>query len=687
MKKRFLAVLLLAVLLAMSMAQAAWAAEPANKVLAYTETNFVKYNYGIVQDFQQEDNTVTLLGDGKVYEWDITSARVKKGSVVVYTRSGENMLRAVYSFGKYGALTDYTKKVVGYTDGLISVEGGWTAVEYGLQPGQIESRVTEQIGKTVSNVLTNEYTIVYGLNTKTGAYEECSLKDIAKDAMIFVPVIDKDGYAECVLIDKYTPENPVDPKPEVVAVTGVTLNQQTAALKVGETLTLQATVAPENATNKEVTWTTSDTKVATVSNGQINAIGAGTATITVTTADGGKTAACTVTVTQPVTGVTLNYSEISLLAGGNAQLQATVSESATNKNVTWTSSNSAVAAVDETGKVTAVSAGEAVITATAADGSGQKATCKVTVSGTAAPAEAIYTITFDTDGGTMAGPSFMQVTKETKVTMPTAEKSGYNFKYWQDVANSSQTYAANNVYSFAADTELKAIWERRSSGGSSGGGGSRPATKPGTTTETKPSTESNKPGNSGSKEITAANIGTVFGDVQNNAWYSEAIAYVYNKGMMNGTEKGFEPNSATTRAMIVTMLHRLNGTSAAGLAGFADVAGGQWYSEAVAWAAANGVVNGYSDTKFAPNEEITREQLAAILYRYAQFKGLDVSAKGDLSGFADGAAVSGWAQEAMQWAVGAGLLNGNADGTLAPAAGATRAEVAMILMRFEGAVK
>ena len=105
MKKRFLAVLLLAVLLAMSMAQAAWAAEPANKVLAYTETNFVKYNYGIVQDFQQEDNTVTLLGDGKVYEWDITSARVKKGSVVVYTRGGENMLRAVYSFDKYGALT------------------------------------------------------------------------------------------------------------------------------------------------------------------------------------------------------------------------------------------------------------------------------------------------------------------------------------------------------------------------------------------------------------------------------------------------------------------------------------------------------------------------------------------------------------------------------------------------------
>ena len=149
--------------------------------------------------------------------------------------------------------------------------------------------------------------------------------------------------------------------------------------------------------------------------------------------------------TVPVTSLMLNRSEISLLTGGTAQLQATVSEGASNKNVTWTSNNTTVATVDETGKVTAVSAGEAVITATAADGSGQKAECKVTVTGTAVPAEAIYTITFDTDGGTMAGPSVMQVTKETKVTMPTAEKSGYNFKYWQDVANSSQTYAANNV--------------------------------------------------------------------------------------------------------------------------------------------------------------------------------------------------------------------------------------------------
>ncbi|MCI9045652.1 MAG: leucine-rich repeat protein [Peptococcaceae bacterium] len=214
----------------------------------------------------------------------------------------------------------------------------------------------------------------------------------------------------------------------------------------------------------------------------------------------------------------------------------------------------------------------------------------------------------------------------------------------------------------------------------SSGGGHRPTTKP---SESKPGStaETQKP------IITGENINTVFADVQNNVWYSEAIAYVYNNGMMNGTEKGFEPNAATTRAMIVTMLHRLEKEPAAGVANFADVADGQWFSEAIAWAAANGVVNGYSETKFAPNDEITREQLAAILYRYAQFKGLNVSAKGDLSGFADGAAVSDWAVEAMQWAVGAGLLNGNEQGRLAPTAGATRAEVAMMLMRFAETVK
>lgn len=176
-----------------------------------------------------------------------------------------------------------------------------------------------------------------------------------------------------------------------------------------------------------------------------------------------------------------------------------------------------------------------------------------------------------------------------------------------------------------------------------------------------------------------------FSDVRTSDWFYQAVHYVFSQALMTGESQTlFNPNGNLNRAMLVVTLHRMeNQPRLFTEAGFRDVPAEQWYSEAVVWAKASGIVTGNEDGRFAPNEEITREQVAAILYRYAQFKGLDVSAKGDLSGFADSAAVSGWAKEAMQWAVGAGLLNGD-NGSLKPAAGATRAEVAMILMRFIG---
>lgn len=106
------------------------------------------------------------------------------------------------------------------------------------------------------------------------------------------------------------------------------------------------------------------------------------------------------------------------------------------------------------------------------------------------------------------------------------------------------------------------------------------------------------------------------------------------------------------------------------------------YTDAVNWAASKGIVKGYSDTVFAPNDTVTREQLATILYRYAESKGYDVSAKGDLTAFTDGAKTSSWAAEAMEWAVGSGLLTGKDGGKLDPTGTATRAEIATILMRF-----
>nr|WP_302666485.1 S-layer homology domain-containing protein [uncultured Agathobaculum sp.] len=176
---------------------------------------------------------------------------------------------------------------------------------------------------------------------------------------------------------------------------------------------------------------------------------------------------------------------------------------------------------------------------------------------------------------------------------------------------------------------------------------------------------------------------TPFTDIAANAWYADAVEYVYENGIMNGTSAtSFSPNETTTRGMIVTMLHRLEDTPSAASSGFMDVAAGAWYADAVAWAAANGVVNGVSDTAFAPETAITREQLATILYRYAQLKRYDVSVSGNLSGYADASQISDYAMTAMQWANAAGLITGNTATTINPTGNATRAEVATILMRF-----
>ena len=175
-----------------------------------------------------------------------------------------------------------------------------------------------------------------------------------------------------------------------------------------------------------------------------------------------------------------------------------------------------------------------------------------------------------------------------------------------------------------------------------------------------------------------------FADVRKTDWFYSGVEYVYKKGLMAGTgAKDFDPNSQLTRGMIVTILYRLEKEPAvSGASGFADVDAAQWYGSAVAWAVANGIVNGYSDTAFGPNDSITREQLAAILYRYAVYRGMTaVTQEENLSGFADADQISSYAVQAMNWAVGKGLLKG-ADGLLMPKAQASRAQVAAILHRF-----
>ena len=175
-----------------------------------------------------------------------------------------------------------------------------------------------------------------------------------------------------------------------------------------------------------------------------------------------------------------------------------------------------------------------------------------------------------------------------------------------------------------------------------------------------------------------------FTDVKEGDWFYEEVLYAYENGLMNGVgDNRFAPNSATTRGMLVTILYRLEGEPAvSGDLPFTDVEAGTWYTNAVGWAAQNGIVNGVGDDTFAPGNDLTREQLVTILYRYAESKGYDVSASADLAGYPDGEEIQAYAREAMAWAVAENIIRGMEDDTLKPAGNASRAQIATILMRF-----
>lgn len=174
-----------------------------------------------------------------------------------------------------------------------------------------------------------------------------------------------------------------------------------------------------------------------------------------------------------------------------------------------------------------------------------------------------------------------------------------------------------------------------------------------------------------------------FTDVNDNDWFYDVVLYAYDNGLMTGVSATeFAPNQTTTRGMIVSMLARLEGVTSAEDAGFADVAANDWYATAVNWAASVGVVNGYEDNTFRPNAPITREQMAAILYNYADYKGYDVSARADLSDYADAASISSWAEDVLAWANAEGLINGMTATTIDPQGATTRAQTAAMFERF-----
>ena len=272
-----------------------------------------------------------------------------------------------------------------------------------------------------------------------------------------------------------------------------------------------------------------------------------------------------------------------------------------------------------------------------------------------------WSITYVTDGGTINGEYPTTYTKGTVTVLPTdVTKPGYTFLGWF-TAYTGGVQVRQIEATETGDKTFYARWQKTVL--------PPPPVTPGTpVTPARP----------------AAPVGLPFADVSSSDWFYNDVRYVYEKGIMDGTGADrFSPNAPLTRAMIVTILYRMDGSpSVSGSSDFTDVAAGKWFAKAVAWAAANGIVNGYGDSLFGPNDPVTREQLAAILYRYAVYGGMTaVTLEENLGSFADTAQLSAYAIQAMNWAVGQGLINGSGS-NLVPKAQATRAQVAAIIHRY-----
>jgi hypothetical protein len=176
-----------------------------------------------------------------------------------------------------------------------------------------------------------------------------------------------------------------------------------------------------------------------------------------------------------------------------------------------------------------------------------------------------------------------------------------------------------------------------------------------------------------------------FKDVPEQAWYYESVRFVSANGLFNGIAPNtFNPEGSMTRGMFVTVLYRLSGNNGSNTNTFIDVPSGAWYEQAAAWAYTSGISGGVGDNRFAPDIDATREQLAVMLYNYAKYKGYDVSVGEDTNilSYGDAFSISEYAYSALQWACGAGIIDGDDNGNLNPRSFATRAEVAAILQRF-----
>ena len=499
--------------------------------------------------------------------------------------------------------------------------------------------------------------------------------------------------------------------PQAIYVTGIMLNKTSTTLTVGDAERLTATVAPSDATDKAVTWASSNTAVATVdASGNVTAVSAGSATITVTTADGGKTATCTVTVrsnsgssgsgssggggtsggssvTVPVSG-DQNTIHVSVSVSGST---ATVSriDTAQINNVIGDSVKTGMVEIDFTGlgktidtvKLPAAPIGEIAAAAQSPANDVTGLTIKLTTG----------EIAFD---GKALAALYARAGSQITLTVTPARTADLNNWQREAVGNSP-------VFDLTLRSSSGAITDFR--------GGYATVSLPYTLTAGQnpsgvvvyylDSTGNITPCATMYDVRSKAAIFTTghlslyfvgydpaavwvspFSDVSEGAWYYDAVRYASENGLMGGYGNGlFGPNDNLSRAQFAQILFNREGRPVVNyLLQYGDVASGAWYTEAVRWATSQGIVGGYGNGMFGPNDNITREQLAVMLWRYA---GSPAATHKELH-FNDTDEISGYALEALRWAVENDIISGYGDGRLGPQGLATRAQTAQMLMNF-----
>ena len=634
----------------------------------------------------------------------------------------------------------------------------------------------------------NTYTVTFDANG--GSVSQTSAVTVAgKLTSLPTPTYDgynflgwftqKDGGDKVTTETVFTVDSTIYAHWQNIPVTGVKLDKTSLTMQETGGDTLTATVEPDNATNKNVNWESSDTSIATVdANGKVTAVKEGSATITATAADGsGKSASCAVTVTEKsvysisASPATLNFGSIyddqaapaaqmvTITNTGNqpvtltqptadnyvigtlsattlepnatatftVQPKAGLSAGTYNESLAISGSNDASAEIALTftvndrptiPPVTPPSVSEETIDAildaepgetvsvaledgdTTLDAevfetlAGQDITLEIaleggvtwTVNGTDIPADANLSdldlgVEMDSDGipvdvvNSITGErGTVQMTFAhdgdfgftMTLTAPLgAENSGYWANLYHYKVNGGEADREDPLGDDEADKQLSFETAARIDDNGNAALPLSHASQYAIVIDDHSHAGSELP----------------FTDVRTDDWFYDPVCCVYEMGLMTGvSDTAFAPNTTTTRGMVAAMLHRLEDSPTAENAGFSDVHDGDWYATAVNWAAGVGIVGGFGDGTFQPNAAITREQMASILYRYAAYKGMDVSARATLDGYID--QPSAWAEDVMQWAVAEGLLTGVSEDRLQPQGPATRAQVAAIFERF-----